>query len=234
MRAPGDTVKRLIADTQWPLAQTRWTRFYLAATDLSIGTHPPRSAADATYAAISAGVTFSTAPLAHEVEIAGPIKVRLWVSSSTDDMDIFATLRAFDPQGKELSFFSATEPKSPVAQGWLRASQRRLDPVRSTEYRPYHRHDEAEPLRPREVYPVDIEIWPASLALPAGYRLALTVQGKDFERADAPGPQKGSGWFLHDDSVDRPAKKFTGTNAVHTGESHESYLLLPVIPTSGA
>ncbi len=234
VRAPGDTVKRSIADTQWPLARTRWTRFYLDAADASIGAQPPRRAASAVYPAIGAGVTFNTAPLAREMEIAGPIKVRLWVSSSTDDMDIFATLRAFDPQGDELSFFSATEPKSPVAQGWLRVSQRKLDPARSTEYRPYHRHDETELLRPHEVHAVDVEIWPASLALPAGYRLALTVQGKDFERADARGPQKGSGWFLHDDPVDRPAEKFAGSNAVHTGERHESYLLLPVTPAAGA
>src|SRR6266704_1681707 len=45
----------------------------------------------------------------------------------------------------------------------------------------------------RRIEPV---IWPASLALPAGFRLALTLQGKDFERPEETGVQKGSGWFL--------------------------------------
>ena len=144
-------------------------------------------------------------------------------------MDIFATLRAFDSQGSELTFFSATEPKAPVSQGWLRVSQRKLDLERSTEYRPYHTHDETQKLKPGEIVPVDVEIWPASLALPAGSRLTLTLQGKDFERPDATGEQKGSGWFLHNDPLDRPAASFAGINTLHTGGDRESYLLLPVI-----
>lgn len=147
-------------------------------------------------------------------------------------MDIFATLRAFDPQRGELTSFSATEPKAPVSQGWLRVSQRKLDPERSTEYRPYHTHDEAQKLKPGEIYPVEVEIWPATLALPAGYRLMLTLQGKDFERPDATGEQKGSGWFLHNHPLDRPAASFGGTNTIHTGAGRESYLMLPVLPAS--
>jgi predicted acyl esterase len=76
---------------------------------------------------------------------------------------------------------------------------------------------------------VDVEIWPASLALPAGFRLALTLQGKDFERPEETGVQKGSGWFLHDDPRDRPASSFAGTHSVCTGRARPSYLLLPVI-----
>ncbi|MBI2090502.1 MAG: CocE/NonD family hydrolase [Deltaproteobacteria bacterium] len=203
IRAPGDTVKRSITGTRWPLSDTQWMRLYLDAESRSLGAAAPKRAA---------------------------IKAHLWVSSTTDDMDIFATLRAFDPQGNELTFFSATEPKAPVSQGWLRVSHRKLDPERSTEYLPWHTHDEAQMLKPGEAYPVDLCIWPASLALPAGYRLELVLQGKDFERAGEPGLQKGSGFFLHDDPVDRPPARFAGTNTIHTGEGRESYLLLPVLP----
>jgi predicted acyl esterase len=232
IRAPGDIVVRTEKGGEWPLAGTRWTRFDLDAASMRIATTAPQAEAAASYAAIGEGVTFSTAPLDRDMDIAGPMKARLWVSSSTDDMDLFATLRAFDPQGSELTFFSATEPRAPVSQGWLRVSQRKLDPVRSTEYRPYHTHGEAQKLVPGEIVPVDVEIWPASLALPAGYRLALTLQGKDFERPDATGAageQKGSGWFLHNDPLDRPAASFAGTHTIHTGGDHECYLLLPVI-----
>src|SRR5258708_12558218 len=85
-------------------------------------------------------------------------------------MDLFATLRAFDPKGKEITFLSAVEPRAPVSQGWLRVSQRKLDAKRSSEWQPWHTHDEAQKLKPGEIYEVDVEIWPASLALPPGSR----------------------------------------------------------------
>jgi len=95
--------------------------------------------------------------------------------------------------------------------------------------RAYHPHDEREPLTPGQVYEVDVEIWPMSLWLPQGSRLALTVQGKDFERPGEAGPNRGVGFMTHDDPVDRPPAIFGATNALHTGGRHESYLLMPVI-----
>jgi predicted acyl esterase len=228
VRAHDDTVKRVVDDTQWPLTGTRWTRFYLDASNMTLAASPAKSAI-VSYPAIGEGLTFTTAPLARELEFAGPIKAKLWVSSSTDDMDLFATLRAFDPRGNEITFLSAVEPKAPVSQGWLRVSQRKLDAKRSTAWQPWHAHDEAQKLKPGEIYEVDVEIWPASLALPAGYRLALTLQGKDFERAEETGVQKGSGWFLHDDPRDRPPEIFAGTHTVYSGDGRGSYLLLPAI-----
>jgi len=229
VRAADDTVKRVVRDTQWPLAETKWTRFYLDASNLTLEAATPEKTASATYAAIGEGVTFSTAPLERELEFAGPIKAKLWVSSSTDDMDLFATLRAFNSQGHEVTFLTAVEPKAPVSQGWLRVSQRKVDLRRSTEYQPYHTHDQAQKLKPGEIYEVDVEVWPASLALQAGHRLALTLQGKDFERPGESGLQRGSGWFLHDDPRDRPPESFAGTHTVYSGAGRGSYLLLPAI-----
>ncbi|HET7201499.1 MAG TPA: CocE/NonD family hydrolase [Burkholderiales bacterium] len=229
VRAADDGVKRVVRDTQWPLTGTKWTRFHLDASALSLSEAAPAQEASTSYAAIGEGVTFRTAPLDRPLEFAGPIKAKLFVSSSTDDMDLFATLRAFGPDGKEVTFFSAVEPKAPVSQGWLRVSQRKLDAGRSTEWQPWHRHDEAHKLKPGEIVEVDLEIWPASAALPAGYRLALTLQGKDFERPGEPGPQKGSGWFLHDDPRDRPPASFGGTHSVYSGGGRTSYLLVPSI-----
>ena len=67
-----------------------------------------------------------------------------------------------------------------------------------------------------------------SRSMPRGYRLALTLQGKDFERADESGVQKGSGWFLHDDPRDRPPSTFAGTHTVHSGGGRAAYLLVPL------
>jgi uncharacterized protein len=228
LRAPGDTVARTIAGVEWPLPATRWTRFYLDADTRSLTTAPPRRPASVTYDALGDGVRFSTPPLEHPIEMAGPVKARLWVSSSLEDMDLFATLGAFGPDGEEVTFESATEPKCPVSQGWLRVTQRKLDPRESTEFRPWHTHDETQKLVPGERYAIDVEIWPMSIALPARYRLTLVLQGKDFERPGE-GEQRGSGFFLHTDPVDRPPERFSGTHTIHTGRDCESYLLMPVV-----
>ena len=228
LRAPGEQVKRVLEDKQWPLSGTQWTKLHL---DVSARTLRPDPAATASvsYEALGEGVTFSTAVLSGDVEIAGPVKARLWVSCSTEDMDLFVTLRAFDAQNKEITFISAIDPKCPISQGWLRVSHRKLDEVRTTEYRPVHTHDEEQKLVPGQVYPVDVEVWPTSIALTAGCRLALTIQGKDFERAEEPGPYKGSGFFLHDDTRDRPTATYGGSHTLHAGPSEDSYVVLPII-----
>jgi predicted acyl esterase len=144
-------------------------------------------------------------------------------------MDLFVTVQAFDPQGKEVTFFAADEPKMPVSQGWLRVTHRKLDPKRTTDWMPWHSHDEYQPLERGEVYEVEVEIWPASVSLPKGSRLALTLQGKDFERPDATGPLKGSGLFTHTDPTDRQPDRFNGTHTIHSGAARASYLQLPTI-----
>jgi predicted acyl esterase len=230
IRGPGDTVKRTARGNAWPLPETQWTRFFLDAADKALNPDQPAQAASARYPALSEGVTFSTAPFAQDIEIVGPVKAKLFLSSTTRDIDLFATIRAFDPHGEEMTFIGAPEPKCPVTQGWLRVSQRKTDPQRSTEYLPFYPHDERPPLEPGKIYGVDLEIWPMGLALPRGSRLTLTIQGKDFERPGATGPLRGVAWFTHDDPTDRPMELFGGTNTVHTGGAHQSYLLLPVLP----
>jgi len=230
VRAADDSVARTVRDTQWPLSGTKWARLYIDASNRSLVASAPEKQSSADYPAIGEGITFNTPPLDRPLELAGPIKAKLFVSSSSNDMDLFATLRAFDPGGKEVTFFSAVEPKAPVSQGWLRVSQRKLDAERSTEWQPWHTHDQARKLTPGEIVEVDLEIWPGSASLPAGYRLALTLQGKDFERPGESGPQRGSGWFLHDDPRDRPPASFGGTHTVYSGGGRGSYLLLPELP----
>ena len=145
-------------------------------------------------------------------------------------MDLFLTLRIFDPQGVEVTFKGANDPQAPVSQGWLRVSQRQLDPARSKPYRPFHPHDGEDNWRRATIYEADVEIWPTSIVFPKGYTMALTIGGQDFEREGATGMMKGSGIFMHDSAQDRPAPEFAGTSTLHTGGAHGSYLLLPRIP----
>jgi uncharacterized protein len=73
---------------------------------------------------------------------------------------------------------------------------------------------------------------PTCVVLPAGYRLALTVTGRDFARPGTPGPDgfRGTGPFLHNDPADRPAARAAVVTRIHTGAQTPSSLLLPVSP----
>ena len=178
-----------------------------------------------------------TPPLQEEAEITGPVSSKLFVSSSTTDADIFLVLRVFAPGGQEIVFQGALDPHSPIGQGWLRASHRRLNPNLTREYRPYHTHDTVEPLTPGKVYELDVEIWPTCIVVPAGYRIALTIRGKDYEYAGEGqklttfvNVMKGCGPFLHDDPDDRPPEVYGGKVTLHAGGDQAAYVLLPVIP----
>ena len=194
--------------------------------------------ADRSFEALGDGLTFLAAPFEHETEITGPSALKLLVSSSTPDADLFAVLRVFTGDLEEVVFQGAIDPHTPVGQGWLRASHRKLDNKVSLPYRPHHTHDKAQPLRKGEVVELDIEIWPTSVVVPAGYRVGLTVRGKDYVY---PGPSGGKlsnfkneltgcGPFLHDDSLDRPHEIFGGVTTLHFGRDKQPYLLLPIIP----
>ncbi len=190
------------------------------------------------YAGLGDGVTFLGAPLAAETEITGPIAAKLWVSSATADADLFLVLRVFGPDMKEITFQGALDPHTPIAQGWLRASHRKLDASLSEPYRPYHTHDERQALTPGEIYELDIEIWPSCIVAPAGFRLALTVRGRDYQWPGGAGAGLGTlgavftgvGPFRHDDAQDRPAAVFGGDVTIHAGPGRPSHVLLPIIP----
>ena len=190
------------------------------------------------YEALGDGVTFMSAPLQEETGITGPVAAKLFVSSTTTDADLFLVLRVFAPDGSEVVFQGSHDPYTPIGLGWLRASHRKLDPELSTEYRPYHTHDEVEPLKPGRVYELDVEIWPTCIVVPAGYRIGLSVRGKDYEYAGEAGGRlatffnemKGCGPFLHDDPEDRLRSVFGGKNTLYAGGKRSSYVLLPVIP----
>jgi uncharacterized protein len=238
IRHPGETFIRR-AENEWPLARTRWTKYFLHPRDFGLGTEAPDGEETLSYETTGDGLTFRTSPLGKSIEITGPVAAKLWVSSQTTDADVFLALRVFDPAGKEVVFIGSNDPRVPAGLGWLRASHRKLDPQRTLPYRPWHTHDEEWPLTPGEPVELDIEIWPTSIVVPSGYRIALTVRGKDYEYdstdaglPNAPYPMKGVGPFTHADPDDRPAAIFASRNTLHFGAGKMPYLLLPVIPES--
>ena len=276
IRSPGEKFE-LRDENEWPLARTRWTKYYLDAEGRVLAPDPgdvettshafaesdssgahglePTSERGApvqskgertskqeqtiTYDTTGDGVTFMTAPMREQLEITGPVAVKLRVSSETTDADVFVVLRLYDPDGKEVTFVGSNDPRTPIGLGWLRASHRKIDPNESTPYRPVHTHDEEWPLEPGEPVELDIEIWPTSIVVPVNHRLALTVRGKDYEYdgtdagiSNAAYPMKGVGPFTHASPKDRPSHIFGGRNTLHFAADKQPYVLLPVIPAS--
>jgi predicted acyl esterase len=227
------------AENEWPLKRTKWTRLYLDPADGALAAKPAAKKKSAlSFDAMSDGVTFLMPPLPQDTEITGPSALKLFVSSSTTDADIFAVLRVFTGDLKEVVFQGAIDPHTPVGQGWLRASHRALDKKLSKPYRPYHTHTRKQPLKPGQVVGLDIEIWPTSIVVPAGYRVGLTVRGKDYVYGGPSGGRlsnfknelTGCGPFLHDDPRARPPEIFGGVTSLHFGGAARPYLLLPIIP----
>lgn len=226
-------------ENEWPIARTQWTRYYLDTSANTLAATAPAAGDSAAFKALeSEGITFSTPPLERDTEITGPAAVKLFVSSDTADADLFVVLRVFRPDGSEVVFKGAVDPHTPVGHGWLRASHRKLDPALSTAWRPYHTHDEMQPLTPGAVYELDIEIWPTSVIVPAGHRIALTVRGKDYEYAGEiaeldffkNSKLKGVGIYTHTNAQLRPSALYGGSTTLHSGGVHAASVVLPVIP----
>ena len=240
MRHPGE--KFVIRhEDDWPIPRTQWTKFHLDERCAQAGAaKPPKAKRERDLRRLGDGVTFLTEPLTEATEITGPIAAKLHVSSSTEDADFFLVLRVFSPDMKEVTFQGALDPHTPIAQGWLRASHRKLDKKLSLPLPALaHRMTRSSRSSPGEVYELDIEIHPTCIVVPKGYRVALTRarQATTSIRAASGGKLSnmkneftGVGPFLHDDPRDRPVKIYGGKTTLHLGGGRENFVLLPIIP----
>ena len=158
-----------------------------------------------------------------DTELTGYMKLRVFMSTdASDDLDVFVGLHKLDKNGTFVPMaYYAQFDDGPVALGWLRASHRELDSQRSTEWQPVHTHTREQKLKPGEIVPLDIEIWPSSTHFAAGEKLRLIVQGTDINRYTK---EKAPVYFRHEASINK------GRHTIHAGGQYESYLLVPLIP----
>ena len=209
---------------EWPLARTEYRPLYLDAASNSLSWSPSQGPADVRYDAVTGRAVFDIR-FEEDVELTGPIKLRLWAEADgADDMDLFVGLDKLDGEGQRVPFaFYALYDDGPLALGWLRASHRELDPARSTPEQPFHPHVREQPLPAGRAVPLDIEIWPTSVHFAAGEGLRLIVQGRDIYDEDC----YRLAFARHDDL------RNAGTHILRTGADHDSHLLVPVTPASG-
>jgi len=155
-------------------------------------------------------------------DLIGHMKLKLWAHApDADDMDLYVGVYKYDAQGHfvPLSFYSFFND-GPVALGWLRASHRELDVARSTEYQPVLAHQRELKLKPGEIVPLEIEIWPSGTRFSAGERLRLIVQGTDLQKYSK---KRDFVYFRHEDTVN------SGPHVLYTGGLYDSHLLVPVV-----
>jgi hypothetical protein len=231
-------------ENEWPIKRTRWTKLYLhpAAGNADAGAltlDAPRRSASISYpvsamtkagvasaswtstalagSVAASGVSFETEAFSQDTEVTGPVVLVLWVSTTTEDVDVFATIRNIAPDGSDVFELGQQGQPVPVAKGWLRASHRELDPARSRPWRPYHAHARRAWLARGEIVRLDVEIWPTSMVFARGHRLRLDVTPRDGI---------GSAPYTHYHADYNAGAE----NVLYTGGSRASYLLVPVIP----
>src|SRR5258708_4185950 len=141
--------------------------------------------------------------------------LKVWERTSEgDEVDLFVVVRKLDSAGREV-FFSGYNgyERDVAAKGWLRASHREPDQSRSTPLRPWLRHANIQKLRPGEIAPMEIEIWPSGTLFEAGSTLQLTIQGHDAAHYPT---------FGHRKLLNR------GWHRIFTGGPYDSQLVIPV------
>lgn len=217
----------------WPLPGTRFTDLYLdsgtlgeappaagAAPDSTLALPAPaldlRTAAFVEGANLASdlsgderrGLTYTTPPLRQDLQVTGPIALRLW--AATTALDLAWTVRLTDvwPDGRS----------EWITDGDLRATLRKVDPVRSLRdaageiVRPWLTYDTSEPVPPGEPVRYDIDLVGTSNVFRAGHRIRLDVLPADGGESDA------------------PRTLGVGAVTIRHDAAHPSALSLPVIP----
>ncbi|MGN0035584.1 MAG: CocE/NonD family hydrolase C-terminal non-catalytic domain-containing protein, partial [Coriobacteriales bacterium] len=245
------------AEEEFPLARTHYRTLYLDANEKTLRRVPAAEGASVVYDSDKRGKAVFTMKMDRKVEICGYIKVRLWVSPlDADDMDLRVTLEKRGPLGTHRHGMVGADP---VATGYLRLSMRELDPQKSTEAYPVQTMATIRKVRPGDIVPVDVSIWPFGMVFEKGETLQLTVSAhktdaapkgpmaRIFGRTRVAVPRDGftydpnskpelielgghSGQTAPDAKDARiPQDVNRGRHVIYTGVEHPSYLYLPVI-----
>ena len=252
---PGGTDIVGRAEEDFPLARTRYRKLYLSAADSSLLATLPEQQAVSEYQSDSARheVTYRYR-MEQPTEITGYMKLHLWVSAPDhDDMDLAVRVEKLSRDGQPLPDRTGNLI---AATGLMRVSMRQLDETRSTEAEPYYTFTTEQKLKPGEIVPVEIEIWPMGLYFDEGEILQLTVGAYrpanaaiPFGSASISVPRDGFTYMPGQKPVDMitvggnatqcadpaevvvsPATHNAGRHRIYTGGEYDSYLYVPVIP----
>lgn len=241
-------------ENEFPLARTQYERLYLSASDSTLQTSLPAKEAVNVYRSEDENhqVTYRYR-MDKPTEITGYMKLHLWVAApDNDDMDLSVSVEKLSKDGKPLPDKTGSLI---VATGMMRVSMRQLDEAKSTEAEPYYPFTTEQKLKPGDIVPVEIEIWPMGLLFDKGEILQLTVGAYYPAKADIPFgstpisiPKEGYTYMPGqkvekmtiggnatecadaNEVVKSPATHNVGRHCIYTGGKYDSYLYVPVIP----
>jgi putative CocE/NonD family hydrolase len=159
-------------------------------------------------------LTYTTPPLGRDLQLTGPVVANLHAELTSKDATLVAVLSDVAPDGSS----------SQLTAGFLLASQRAVDPARSTfgpggvMIRPFHpfTRSSQQPVTPNDPALYRIEIYPTSAVLRAGHRLRLTVGTANTPSTTTPLPAL--------------ADELGGEIRLLHGGAYDSNVLLPVAP----
>ena len=152
-------------------------------------------------------LVFESPVLQEDLDVTGPVVIKLWISSDAPDTDFTAKLIDVYPPSEDWPQGFAMN----ITDGILRCRYRR-----SWEY--------PEPLVPGEVGEITIEPMPTSNLFRKGHRIRLDISSSNFPRFDV-NPNTGA-----PEGSAGPRRK--ARNSIHLSPVHRSQLLLPVLPAS--
>ena len=161
-------------------------------------------------------LTFTTPPLAADMEIAGNGKVTLYASSTRNDMDFMVKVSEQFSQGEDERAKGIQPRYAIVTKGWLRASHQDRDAKRNTNDIPFYTHEKVTLLTPGKIYKIEIPLQPIAYLFRKGNRIRLEIANGDSPVTD--------GLFFH---FYRPDK--IGADTIYHDAEHPSELMLPVL-----
>jgi predicted acyl esterase len=207
---------------EFPLTRAQYRSLFLDTQSGSLTTDQPASIHSVSYLSTDPkGAALFDYRFDTTTEITGYSKLRLWVAATgTNDADLFVGLVKLDAQGEFVKFtFSQMFDDGPIVLGWLRVSQRELDPILSRPERPVLKHARHQWLISDEPVQVDIEIWPTSVVFEPGETLRVIVKGTQLTH------HPGSGFEIQYGPLNN-----AGDHVLYSGGRYDSHLLIPIIP----
>jgi len=119
---------------------------------------------------------FTSGELKKPLKITGPVKVKLWASSTAPDTDFTAKLCDVYPDGRSMI----------VLDGIIRARHR-------------NSMEKSELMEPGKIYEFEIDLWSTSLVFSRGHRVRVAISSSNSPRFE-PNPNTGKPSGMDDET----------------------------------
>lgn len=153
-------------------------------------------------------ISFQTPPLNEDMEVTGPVSVKLWVTSTARDTDFTAKLidvypsNNWYPNGYALNL---------------------TDSIMRLRYR--NGPEKPDFIEPGEVVEVEIQLYPTSNLFVRGHRIRLDISSSNYPRFDV-NPNTG-------EPVGKDRRRQVADNTIYHDRTRPSHIVLPVVPVTG-